>query len=112
MAYESKKEKISDWIEKGLIPKLPEKDFEYAEIVSGIAFELGVNEKSVEDVLQTFIRVGKIKHLNLLVATDEQQKAWNQKQEEIKAEADKLVDAVVGVPFEEEKKEEKDGKKP
>lgn len=95
MKYQTQREKIVEWIEKGLIPKLPERDYPYQEIVSAIAMELGTNEKTVEDVLNSYIKSNKIKHLNLLVATDEQLRDYMKKQQEHKQEVDKILDPLV-----------------
>lgn len=94
MVYQTTREKIQEWIEKGLIPKLVDKDYIYDDVISAVAIETGASEKLVEDVILTLIKAGKIKHLNLLVATDEQLIAYNKSKEQ--AESD-VKDAISGV---------------
>lgn len=94
MGYQTQKDKIIDWIEKGLIPKLPERNYPYDDIISAIALEIGTTEKMVEDVIKSYIKLGKIKHENWLVATDEQAKAHLEKQKEINKEMKEIIDEI------------------
>lgn len=104
MSYQTQREKVIEWIERGLIPKLPERDYYYTDIISGIAMDVGVTEKLVEEIIQSYIKLGKIKHENLLVATDDALKEYEKKKKEFEAEADKIVNEIT------ENIGEKDGK--
>lgn len=104
MVYKTNREKVTKWIEQGLIPRLVEKEYEYQDIISGIAGEVGVTENIVEDVVKTLARAKKLKIEHRIVATDEQLIEHMKKQQELKAEADKMIDPIV------ENKEGEDGK--
>ena len=91
MTYQKQKERIIEWIEKGLIPNLIERSYPYDKTISAIAFEIGCTEKAVEEVIKSYIILGKLKQENLLVATDEQVIKHFKKTQEFKKEADNLI---------------------
>lgn len=97
MTYQTNREKIINWIEKGLIPKLVERDYDYNSIIAGICAETGSGKNIVEDVINSYVVMGKIARSNLIIATDKQLKEYNEKQEAFKKEANKIVENAIGL---------------
>lgn len=91
MAYISEKRKISDFIEKHILPLIIRNDYSYYDVLELIVKQTKASKRSAKEVLDGFIETKEIKEMRILTVPDEK------------------LDTALSLKFEEEKEKiEKD----